>query len=105
MDKEYIFYLSPERVDRFRYFHRLERGKIVRFRVQYEAWIGDEWRSVVRYDTAHGYPHRDLLHPDRIEDKREFRGYTVEEVLTLGERDLKANWRRYRAAYEQEMQE
>jgi len=45
----------------------------------------------------------DLLHPDRDQDKREFRGQAAEEVLTLGERDLKANWRRYRAEYEQEM--
>ena len=28
----------------------------------------------------------------------------IEEVLTLGERDLKANWQRYRAAHEQEME-
>lgn len=103
MDKEYTFYLSPERVDRFRYLHRLERGQIVRFCVQYEAWIQDEWRPIVRYDTAHGYPHRDLLYPDRSQDKREFRGYKAEEVLTLGERDLKTNWQHYRAAYEQEM--
>ena len=105
MDKEYVFYLSPERVDRFRYFHRMERGKIVRFRDQYEAWIENGWRPIVRHGTVHGYPHRDLLHPNRSADKREFRGYTVEEVLTLGERDLKANWRRYRDAYEQEMQQ
>ena len=27
----------------------------------------------------------------------------LEEVLTPGERDIKANWRRYRAAYELKM--
>jgi len=104
MDKVYTFYLSPERADRFRYFHRLARGQIVRFSVQYEAWIENEWCAIVRYDTAHGYPHRDLLHPDGTQEQREFRGYSMEEVLTLGERDLKMNWRRYRAVYEQEMQ-
>jgi hypothetical protein len=36
-------------------------------------------------------------------DKHEFYSYSREEVLTLGERDIKANWKRYRAAYEQEM--
>ena len=103
MNKEYILYLSSERLDRFRYFHRLEHGQIVRFCVQYEAWRAGQWRLIVRYDTAHGYPHRDLLHPNATQDKREFRGYTVEEVLTLGERDLKTNWRRYRVAYEREL--
>jgi hypothetical protein len=102
-EKEYLVYLSLERTDRFRYYHNLERGKITRFRVQYEALIGGEWRAIVRYDTAHGRPHKDLLHPDGTQDKHEFYGYAREEVLTLGERDIKANWKRYRAAYEQEM--
>ena len=53
-EKEYLVYLSLERTDRFRYYHNLERGKITRFRVQYEALIGGEWRAIVRYDTAHG---------------------------------------------------
>jgi hypothetical protein len=102
-EKEYLVYLSPEHADRFRYYHNLERGKISRFRVQYEALIGGEWRAIVRYDTAHGRPHKDLLHPDGTQDKHEFYGYCREEVLTLGERDIKANWKRYRAAYEKEM--
>jgi hypothetical protein len=81
-EKEYLVYLSLERTDRFRYYHNLERGKITRFRVQYEALIGGEWRAIVRYDTAHGRPHKDLLHPDGTQDKHEFYGYAREEVLT-----------------------
>jgi len=102
-DKEYVNYLTPEREDRFRYYHLLERKRIVRFVVQYEAFIAGEWRAIVRYDTAHGRPHKDILHPHSTEDKEEFYGYTLEDVLTLGERDIKANWRRYRAAYELEV--
>lgn len=104
-EKEYIHYLSPEREDRFRYYHQLERGQIVRFCIQYEALIGGAWQAVVRYDTAHGRPHKDLVHPDGTEDKQEFYGYSGEEVLILGERDIKANWQQYRAAYEQEMRQ
>ena len=103
-EKEYLVYLSPERADRFRYYHNLERGKIIRFRIQYEALIGGKWRTIVRYDTAHGRPQKDLLHSDDPQDKYEFYGYSREEVLTLGERDIKANWERYRVAYEQEME-
>jgi len=102
-DKEYVNYLTPEREDRFRYYHRLERKRIVRFAVQYEAFITGGWRAIVRYDMAHGRPHKDILHPNSAEDKEEFYGCTPEDVLTLGERDIKANWRRYRAAYELEM--
>ena len=102
-EKEYLVYLSPEHTDRFRYYHVLERGEVARFCVQYEGLIGEEWHAIVRYDTAHSRPHRDLLHPDGTQEKHEFYGYSREEVLTLGERDIKVNWKRYRAAYVQEM--
>lgn len=102
-EKEYIYYFTPERQDRFRYYHNLVRGKIVRFVVQYEAYLGEKWYPVVRYDTAHGRPHKDVLHPDGSQEKVEFYGYTRDEVLALGERDIKANWQQYRIAYEREM--
>jgi len=102
-EKEYTFYFTPQRKDRFRYYHYLVRGRIVRFRIQYEARIGEKWHAIVRYDTAHGCPHKDVLHPDGAQDKVEFYGYSREEALTLGERDIKANWRRYRAEYEGEI--
>lgn len=44
-----------------------ERGQILRFVVQLECqFVEDgEWIPVVRYDTAHGYAHRDVLHPTK----------------------------------------
>lgn len=102
-DKEYVIHLSPELEDRFRYYHRLARGQIVRFRIQYEAFIEGEWKAIVRYDTAHGWPHRDILHPDGTQDKQDFLGHSAAEALTIGERDIKANWKYYRSVYEQEM--
>jgi len=102
-EKEYITYLGPEQTDRFRYYHYVDRGRVIGFRIQYEALVGDKWRAIVRYDTAHGRPHRDLLHPDGTQDKQEYYGYSREDVLTLGERDIKANWKRYRVTFEQEM--
>ncbi len=102
-EKEYTYYFTPERKDRFRYHHNLVWGRIIRFRIQYEAQIGEKWQPIVRYDTAHGRPHKDILHPDGTQDKVNFHGYSREEVLTMGERDIKANWRRYRAKYEREM--
>jgi hypothetical protein len=91
-EKEYIYYFTPERQDRFRYYHYLAQGHIVHFRIQYEAFIGEKWYAIVRYDTAHDRPHKDILHPDGSQDKVEFHGYPRKEVLTLGERDIKANY-------------
>ena len=102
-EKEYIYYFTPEHENRFRYHHYLAQGRIVRFRIQYEARIGEKWYAIVRYDTAHGRPHKDILYPDGSQDKVEFSGYSREEVLTLGERDIKANWQRYRAKYAREV--
>lgn len=102
-EKEYLYYFTPERQDRFRYYHKLDQGGIIRFRIQYEAYLDGTWQAIVRYDTAHGRPHKDMLRSDGSQDKVEFAGYSVEEVLTLGERDIKTNWQLYRAQYEQEL--
>lgn len=102
-EKEYIYYFTPERLDRFRYYHYLEEGQIVQFVIQYEASINGKWHPIVRYDTAHGRPHKDELRPDGTQEKVEFYGYTREEVLTIGERDIKANWQQYRSKYEREL--
>jgi hypothetical protein len=99
-DKDFIVYLSPECEDRLRHSHAMRGGRLVRFCVQYEALIGDAWAPIVRYDTAHGRPHKDLLHPDGTQSREEFRGYSVEDMMGLGERDIKLNWRKQREAYE-----
>lgn len=36
-------------------------GRVVSFRVILLAIIGDELHCITRYDTAHGYAHRDIL--------------------------------------------
>lgn len=38
-EKEYIYYFTPERLDRFRYYHYLEEGQIVQFVIQYEREV------------------------------------------------------------------
>ncbi len=102
-EKEYLSYLSEDGSNRFRYSHVIEKGRILRFRIQYEAQLAGRWYPIVRYDTAHGFPHRDTIHPDGTEEKDEFPGVEPGEVLTIGERDIKANWQKYRTAFEQEL--
>ena len=100
-DKEFIVLLSPESEDCLRHSHTLRGGRLVQFCVQYEALIDDKWTPRCG-DTAHGRPHKDLLHPDGTQTREEFRGYSAEDVMMLGERDIKSNWRKYREAYERE---
>jgi hypothetical protein len=77
--------------------------KIVEFRIQLETLVKDEWQAVVRYDTAHGRAHRDILHPDGTQSKDWFEGYTIEEVLTIGQKDILENWSSYRVRFLKEM--
>ena len=84
-EADYTIYLTGNYNDRYRHYHFVKKGRVVRFRIQYEAFIGDKWHEIVRYDTAHGRPHKDLIHPDGTQTKEEFYGYTPAQVLTYGE--------------------
>jgi hypothetical protein len=101
-ETSYVITLTPDRRNRYGHYHLLEKKKVVEFRVQYEAYIQGKWHTIVRYNTAHGFAHRDVMHPDRTETKTSFHHWDYAEVLTYGERDLKQNWASYRKAYERE---
>ncbi|MGI8484916.1 MAG: DUF7718 family protein [Thermomicrobiales bacterium] len=40
------------------------KGKIVAFTVQLECLVEGNWYNVVRYDSAHGQGHIDLINPN-----------------------------------------
>ena len=101
----YIIDLTLDGQNRYRHYHRLEGNEIVEFSIQYEAYIQGRWQPIARYDSAHGYAHRDLLHPDGLETKMTFRNWDYAQVLTYGERDLKQNWQSYRQRYLSEIEQ
>lgn len=78
-------------------------GIVTGFVVQYEALIENEWRPVVRYDTTHGFAHRDLLHPGGDTEKQPLYLPSLNLALTFAIQDLKMLWTRYRAGYEGEL--
>jgi hypothetical protein len=41
----------------------IERAEIYSFVVQLECFWKGKWKPVVRYDTAHGFAHRDKMVP------------------------------------------
>ena len=101
-ETSFIIYLDNAQENRYRHWHVWENGRIVAFVIQYEVWLDGKWHPVLRYDTAHGYPHRDILHPDGTQTKEHFSQYTNAEVLTIGQRDIVENWLTYRVAYVKE---
>ncbi len=78
-----------------------DRSALVGFTIQYEAVFDGDLRPVVRYDTAHGFAHRDHLlwdgsthHWDRMAERATYR-----ESLTEALSDIRNNWERYRSDF------
>lgn len=76
-------------------------GRVVTYTVQYETTVNGLRAAVMRFDNAHGFPHRDRLdRHGRVTEKRVIPGNPEPgEALTQGQRDIRINWQQYRAAY------
>lgn len=95
---EYLF-LFPTGDVQLRHRHAREHGRVTSFTVQLElSWRG-AWQPIVRYDTAHGFAHRDLLQPDGSAVKTPLGLGDWNVALTVAVDDLKANWRWYREQF------
>jgi hypothetical protein len=81
------------------------RNRIISFVVQLECLIDDNWYPIIRYDTAHQFAHCDILRPDGIQDKRPMPVTDFNEALTYAQKDIKANFRRYRTRFEEWLNE
>jgi len=75
--------------------------RVLRFMAQLECRFNGEWEPVVRYDTAHGFAHRDMLHPSGKTDKIETAVRDYNEALTFAIHDLTDHWAKYRRRYEE----
>ena len=93
---EYLIYLTAESTDRLRVYAGKEKGQILQFVVQYEALISGDWKPIVRYDTAHGFAHKDIIkaNGDIIKQPLFFETYNL--AFTYATIDLKTNWKEYK---------
>lgn len=80
-----------------------ERGQILRFVIQLECLFSEdgEWMPIVRYDTAHGYAHRDVMHPSQKEEKTEMSVQDYNEAFNIAMDDIVKKRYEYRRRYEQ----
>jgi hypothetical protein len=89
--KDYLRYFSDS--VRLRVRFEVEKGKVIEFVVQLEAKEGEGWLPVVRYDTTHGFAHRDRYRTDGSVVKHEpIMGSDFNEALTYAIRDIRMNW-------------
>lgn len=79
-----------------------DRGRILRFILQLETLIDQDWTPIVRYDNAHQFVHRDDLKPDGSQVKTPPMMFADnEEAFNVALRDLRTNYRFYIYRYEQ----
>ena len=93
---EYLIYLTAESTDRLRVSAQKEKGIILEFVVQYEALMSDQWQPIVRYDTAHGFAHKDIMKANGKTIKQPLFFETYNLAFTYTTIDLKLNWKKYR---------
>jgi hypothetical protein len=71
-------------------------GRVVSFVARLMRFDGGELYGIVRYDTAHGMPHRDLLdRQGRIVRKDWLLEMTFDQALTYAKEDLCQNYEEY----------
>ena len=100
VEKSYVQMVTSR--DRIRVRFKKDRGKITDFVVQYEMLVKGKWAAVVRYDTAHGQPHTDVISPDGTKEKRLLHFPNYNDAFSYSQEDVKANWERQRERYFQE---
>ncbi len=61
-EREYFLLLPNGAIIRVRYAK--DRGRILWFTVQLEAFLNADWCPISRYDTSHGFVHRDDIKPN-----------------------------------------
>ena len=100
MDVRRRAFVVPYDADcRFRHTHIRVKRQVTAFVVQLEVFVQGQWHAIVRYDTAHGFAHRDLVHADGRTEKLPLPIQDFNEALTFAELDLDENWMTYRERF------
>ena len=100
----YRRFLDNDNLLRIRF--ELERGQVFSFTVQLECFFHRQgWTPIIRCDTAHGFAHRDKMHPYQHAEKMEMPVSNYKEGLTFAIGDLETNWQEYRRRYEEWLKE
>ena len=91
---EYRRPLDDSLVEWLRVRFATEGGQVTAFVAQYETIVNDKPVPVVRYDTAHGLPHFDVLYRrGRVVDKVRLPDQpTLGIALTSALEDIEGTW-------------
>jgi hypothetical protein len=77
-----------------------DRGTVLRYVVQFEVYVEGRYRPAVRYDSAHDYPHRDILDWEgHVVDKVWLSPMTDDLALTASIEAVAQDWPIYREEF------
>ena len=103
VEKYWFIELAPQEAQ-VRCICRRVGKEVTSFTVQLEIAHQGQWTPIVRYDNAHGFCHRDTIHPDGTQDKTVIFVGDLGETFTFAIADVKASWKDYRSRYLGEVQ-
>ena len=89
---------------RRRHVHNRIGNRVTSFTVQIEVFLHARWMPVVRFDTGHGFAHRDLIFSSGRVDKTPLFMQNFNEALDYAESDLRSNWQSYVENFSKEIE-
>ncbi|HCG77413.1 MAG: hypothetical protein COS11_02230 [bacterium (Candidatus Ratteibacteria) CG01_land_8_20_14_3_00_40_19] len=101
--EQFVFLFSDN--VRVRHSHKRIKNHIIEFVIQLEILIKDKWCPVVRYDTIHGFAHKDIIHPSGKVDKIPLPIQNFNEALIFAEEELRAEWEFFKMRYLEEVRQ
>lgn len=101
--KEFTKVIDNEGYERLRVKLTIQKGKLTDIVFQYESFINNGWRELVRYDMAHGFFHRDVMTPKGEKEKTRIEITDLKTATTYAEQDIKDKWEFYKGRYLNEL--
>jgi len=98
LDKEYFLEITEETIA-YVYF-KTERGNVTEFVVKLLSIFDGKWHEIIRYDSGHGCPHKDILNIDGKPIKKVWYDFLDNsQALTMAITDIKDNFEFYKERY------
>lgn len=102
IEREFFLWLIISVRVRIRYAK--DRGHILWFVVQLEVSLNNDWTPISRYDTSHGFVHRDDIRPNGEQVKTlPMRFPNNEDALNFAIRDFRSHYEFYMERYKKWM--
>jgi hypothetical protein len=90
-------------IDEIRINLLVEAGMVTDFQVIYLTMLNGHMHQVLRYDCAHGFPHKDVLFT-KPKRKVRIQSNDYKRIIDDAICDIRENWREYKAKYLRELE-